>query len=1394
MSDQSSQESGWQERTYGLLPAGSKVRPVDVISQTSVEHGELTWTAGQTVRDILQNHLDANTQVFFDQLVSAVIDTDKLKLIKDETNQQNFDEFTYWLFLYRKSLADLSAQTEQEFAALFNQFGQGLPIKEEYLLADGKINLPALKKTIEPINEVLPTIRYHLVDQTNPGFSKWVDLAELQSSEQYRETTTNTAQAANASEQFRYQIVGIQIIDQGSGFDAKLTTFYKSTKVRKRHLRGRFGEGLKLSQAYLLRKGARIKTRSGFHINDEFNRDRVWQQRAYINEEKLRMKGIEVDLPPDPTRPSGSFTLIDIQNADPDFCREFRQNIDPRTDGWQTNCLLYSPIKYHYASTQPVGVSLEAEPKNQYVQDLKIPKAAESFWDFEQPVFSYDFLDSSVLGGRDRNVLLKDEVKAAIKRFWQTVDSADLLKQLFCRTLLDKKFMARRISSPEYFALADIFSYFYNNSENPPIKRAQEILFQILPKFLNLSEGQKYVVVSWGETKQPENQRLIETLKRLNYQIITLNQVISFDQFNQYHQEKFSVFTLSQIKSVIGKQLEISPEEESLKRITEIYQSAREQLEVMLNQTDLGNLANLAPEPIYIQSLTDDKEEEPIELVFDQQTGKFRLKIRPALIEAELADPKNRDYWRRRMQVLMLAVVGRKKGFVDILAAYQTAQENVNYLLGIMLGKTDLSAISTDFAHQLQTDSEIKVGKDEELIKQQLLGLAIFDKIFQFSASLADLAEAIENYPNLPKDYQDFIATLFHYKVFVEGEEIGYAIRKDFSGNFVLERKKIADLTVAGKLDDGRPIYQIGNRYLVCQSIPDGSVIKVKGKDGLYVLYGGRLFKFKPSEYFQQPLIFDKPVVLGVGCLVSNGDSDLEQFKTAIEDLEIIAPVTIAPEMKKLGKTIIATDLPVDYGQGRWDDPVRVFEDMVQNHLDAGKTTLAYEVLRDGQRRWVGEDELTSLAKIIGIKIMDDGAGYAPDDLATMGKSSKKHPFFAGKYGEGQKMIAAPAVRNGFELSFSSKAFFEGQPVRWTAAANTQEEEVFVDGKKKTIPRVVFQLSSNAPETDENFSSATTLRLTDLAQYDTADWQNWLAVIDPRQKDEKGNSGLARYAIDLRKDDPNVIDLGFMRILLDELGAVYENGLLVTKNEKLVVGYDVPWVTAGRDRNQIDQNMLQEYISKARLVCRDLRYFEALLQHLKNHYEEQFKFNVDSFITESDLSLISNRPSLSVVAKPFWKMAAWRQLPGYYIYSEEALRKRIKIFEEAKRESWGLSLKEEANKARITLANIRHVPGERLINVSDLGYSFWSLFLPTAEEYVLELMEQKAPASSKTLQELAKVLASSTERIAELIKEMEADEGSRITLECIISGLTPAEAAQETGKAEKDQVDRRIAF
>ena len=62
----------WQTR--GANENALKARRLVHEANTNIEYGEKTWTTGQTVRDLMQNHLDAETDVYYRSIASSLFD------------------------------------------------------------------------------------------------------------------------------------------------------------------------------------------------------------------------------------------------------------------------------------------------------------------------------------------------------------------------------------------------------------------------------------------------------------------------------------------------------------------------------------------------------------------------------------------------------------------------------------------------------------------------------------------------------------------------------------------------------------------------------------------------------------------------------------------------------------------------------------------------------------------------------------------------------------------------------------------------------------------------------------------------------------------------------------------------------------------------------------------------------------------------------------------------------------------------------------------------------------------------------------------------------------------------------------------------------------------------
>src|SRR3989344_6633006 len=99
---------GGKEKPY-------KARQVLHEANTSLEYGEKTWTTSQTVRDLMQNHLDAETDRYFRQLAASIFDGKELetyfKSKNDPEMRQKMDDLLQTAHLFAKHVEDMTPET-----------------------------------------------------------------------------------------------------------------------------------------------------------------------------------------------------------------------------------------------------------------------------------------------------------------------------------------------------------------------------------------------------------------------------------------------------------------------------------------------------------------------------------------------------------------------------------------------------------------------------------------------------------------------------------------------------------------------------------------------------------------------------------------------------------------------------------------------------------------------------------------------------------------------------------------------------------------------------------------------------------------------------------------------------------------------------------------------------------------------------------------------------------------------------------------------------------------------------------------------------------------------------------------------------------------------------------
>lgn len=1408
------------------LPEGSKVKRFHEDTRTNKEHGEKTWTTAQTVRDLFQNHLDANTDLFFNKLVSRVIDTNKLSE-KPAKPGDDFDEFTYTLFRFRKALRSFSPEAEHEMLDLLNNHAGSVPVKPEFLDEQGKLKLEPLKRAIDQIAEIPPWVSFKVIDSKaadEQPDGQWLTYDDLKQ-KQFSETT----EASSAdSVDYRYRIVEMKIEDEGSGFDAKLSAFYKTTKRDKRHLRGKFGEGAKMSVAHLMRHGAKVEMRSTFDINGgEQSHSRTWLHKSYVaKDEKVKQTGIQIDLPPGQEAKAGSYTLIKIGNADLTFQQEFRENVDPRMEngGLARNCLDYSPVRYIYPMSylgiegKSVGISLEGFADDQYVQGLKVGSGIKNIHDI-RPLFSYDFLDATILQGRDRNILNRKMMEDQVRDFWIHADSQDLVSSLIEAVgngTYDKNI------TPEANVLNEILykKYFHTTNEREiQAKRTTEYALKVFPAIVKAKTDTKNVIVHTQDAYS--NISLINILESKGYNIILFRAYIgreSISSLNQTHQGNYEFCSLEQTrKELQSTASEVDHGDERIQLSQELFQSAFTELGVLAEKAGLKKEDfNLETSPKF-HHLIDPEGKLPFGLNFNEDTKKFELVIQQELLAEAIQAKGAREYWKNRMLVELLATYNRREKFPDQHSIRYASQGIAQSLLtgSLHRGMPHIDVLPEDFQYVPQIKDPIeeltRFSAEETKIRDALEGWKIYNDISRFHISMDQMELVISKFAGLPEAYKREVKGIIGNRIIVEDGVVGYCeFQEDRKGEPVYIRKRLDSLSPEGKIND-KPVYRLGDKIFIYDELPKGSVIKAGFLNPhTFVMLDDQLLDFAENSF--GPYQFNSyPLIVEPGGFAHKiYKNDVKRAMDILEDG--LKKVKIDPLESKSEKGmefltgIVETPLPPDYGIDEWDNPVRVFQDIVQNHLDAspdGKVDMHFEVQRGQQRLWITDKEMTDSDVIVGFSVSDDGDGYTPNDLGTMGKSSKKSPLFAGKYGEGQKMLAAAAVRNGFELEFSSLAGFENKRYRWRGAVGTKPIEIVIDGKPTNDNRVVFNVTSNQAEEREEYVSSTVIRLPEGAGQNSQVWQEWMKIIDPRIKDKFGDGGLARYVLPMKKKkDENIIDMGYMKILMDRPGEVYENGLLVSRNESIAFGYDVPEIVTTRERNYIDHYKLKQYFTNAIYSCPDPGYSMELVRRLKEKYLFSLVNNPQgTVIKELDLDFGRMNPVYShnfVPSKPLLRKAYDDQMATYLVHSEKALKTKIKWLTDTLSTPNFVSpdyitkIKKDIRQAFTSIVSAGHIPSDHIIHLdSGTQYANWSRLLPTIEDYAASIAVREVPVAEDIHNALAAVVSASSSMVGGAEHNLRSTpEGQRV-FETIIAGKKTkkpdASTLAETEKAIAEQ-------
>ncbi|MEI6886916.1 MAG: hypothetical protein WCK31_01620 [bacterium] len=169
-SENSNDTEEFTSRNVGVLPNGSRVRRINQNTETKINYGNEVWTTAQTVRDVFQNHLDANTQQFVEELLAKILIPSTINI---DTPQKAtaFNEIILKLFTYKKvSALGYSKEVEERYRYFFT-----ITLKQLTSLAEVKIrpelfgrydylDLGLIKKELAKVVETPPQIQFKIID------------------------------------------------------------------------------------------------------------------------------------------------------------------------------------------------------------------------------------------------------------------------------------------------------------------------------------------------------------------------------------------------------------------------------------------------------------------------------------------------------------------------------------------------------------------------------------------------------------------------------------------------------------------------------------------------------------------------------------------------------------------------------------------------------------------------------------------------------------------------------------------------------------------------------------------------------------------------------------------------------------------------------------------------------------------------------------------------------------------------------------------------------------------------------------------------------------------------------------------------------------------------------
>ncbi len=1309
-----------------------KVKKMREDTGTEINYAELTWSNRQILCDSLQNNLDAETRKFITKLEQEHI-PDAERYIKqadaDPLWKEAYLNILHLLHTLSVRAGDLNRIEKERLIRTIHQKVDELGINIRAVDGEHFEN----SKSPE-----LPIITYAIKD-TETG-------------KVIRNLTQDDLVRSDYADVERFSLFEWKVEDVGGGYDATKSVLYLPTKKGERFSRGMFGEGLKVNQAAIARTpDVNLRMHSQFEKED--GSSVAWVRHVYPEDNIVMQKGLEVNQKVGDS--TGSGTMIRFVNAQ-DENKELRETLDPRITDVVEVAAEFGKYDFSYplgitqdGFVQP-GIALDGNPSAQYLQGLRIGTSSSSL------LFSYDFQNRDIIAGRDRNHLQPDVMRETIKNFWRENRDSTLCREFLQRVVLsDSDFYA-----PE----REVFFESCKRLNDAQGSQQDHILLHELISLLDLRSDMPNYIATRGDGKT-------ELIDEAKVHIVYLKISCDKDEATLLQELLKSRCTEYSFVSI----LEIMPEKaSSMENADNTQEKFTEHEQKFINELN-RMMVESSDEMMMLETKFErDHGKRQISPVIKYERAKYASEVR-FNIEVEskerhitcyipsshkdnkavpdLSNSDTQKEFKAKLMELRLAAMmlgaGSFRSNQDEYGEY--AQMAAQKLLDQLSCPPEADEMLHRKLQSLHTKALVLQREQLQNKEQKMIIEDLKTKLQSYTHEMYNLQCAPERMREIMQwcrehselDGTERLRDYLSQRVIVEGGVATYITK--IHGGEKIESTVLNESNQVG-LWKGYPEYELSNGYFILPVDTDDHAVLKINKHAMIAICDERAMLINTDLYAVTDSN-NKAVKMDKGCIISISSLSKEDNEFSFHAV---------PQERDLGEKAIETGIvkspaTLEYISDHWSEPVRIFQDLGQNHMDAGGIDERFLIVKGKEKVWVTDDQLGD-AEILGYELSDQGLGYSPEGIHTMGHTRKRNPFLTGKNGEGLKLAAASAKKQGFEITFASFGLgSNGSEVSWQAEAKTLPEEYTHDGKTNIAQRLVFDVVEKERSALEERSATTHIILPDDADEACLKrWSVWMNCVDPRNKDEHGNGGMDRYLLTNENALGNFSTVGPTTVLFERPGEIFENGTLIRTEQQAersyTLGWNFPSITSTRERTHIDEDMAKAYMRHYFKNTTDESAVEHVLRSIQVHDINEYNMHKSNEGFSRIIDFANQKQEKRDVS-PDWILSDSDSYPSLPLFQKKVQElypdKILFSYELAKNIKMSMS------------GSMRHIRPEKRLNVSRDDYRVLRHMFPTMQDYMKDIENSIIDIEPNELEPLRSVVGDEIIRIEKALDRIE---------------------------------------